>query len=104
MNAFSTKFRELVIPDITNMCRVQGLLVALERRTFAEACLEVWRSARIRGASVLPPEIQDDLEEWIQLAILEAEEEFTPSVEERRTIADRVADDISAWEAKWLAV
>lgn len=98
---FAAAFREHVQPDLKRLCRVQGLLVALERRSFAEAYEAVFADARRRGALMLPADLFAGLENWITCSILAAETEFRPSVEEYRALADRVAADIERCEAAW---
>jgi hypothetical protein len=98
---FASTFGELVTPELARMCRVQGLLVALELRPFHEAYDTVWRVARRRGALMLPMQLLADLEDWIMTRILLAEAEARPGVEEYRAIVDRVVEDIERVEAMW---
>ena len=101
MTTFPATFRELVIPDLRRLCRVHGLFVALDNRTFSEAFSAVWQEASCRGALLLPDNLMLEIEEWVMLTILKHEAEFRPSIEEYRRMADRVIEDIERCEAQW---
>jgi hypothetical protein len=98
---FAATFRDIVIPDITRLCRAQGLFVALALREFSDAWSTVMAHATRRGASALPADILQQLDDFIGTSILRAVDEFMPSILERRAIADRVAIDIARCEAAW---
>lgn len=83
------------------MCRVQALLIALDRCGFLDAWAEVWREARRRGVLHLSAGDITNLDEWVSGRLLVYEAEFRPSVLERRAIVEKVAADIERCEARW---
>lgn len=89
------------MPALRSAAQLQGLLLALDRRTFTEAYDEVMDLARVRGALYLDDHVFAEMEEWIAKEITCACDKFEPSVQERRDIVNRVAADIAQCEAAW---
>lgn len=101
VSTFAATFREIVMPMLKSRARVQGLFLALGRRTFTEAYDEVFGLASARGALHLDDSLLSELEGWIAKELIASCNEFEPQVEERRQIADRVAVDVARCEAAW---
>lgn len=98
MSTFAATFRNIVMPRLRRQARVQGLFVALDLRTFSEACSSVWADASRRGAAHLPDSLIDELNDWIATQVLNAAIEFEPT-EEDKARAERVWADVSQWNS-----
>jgi hypothetical protein len=67
---FAGHFRELVAPRLKELCRRQGVLVAMELETFTGAQAVIVREARRFGSGYLPPAVLDDLLDKIAIWLL----------------------------------
>ena len=70
MTTFAATFRALVMPHLRRAVRLQAFALSRGRCTFTEASGGVWRLARNRGALHLPPSLMEELEDWIDAALL----------------------------------
>ena len=93
MSDFASAFREIVVPDLKQRCRAQGLFVALGLADFSDAQSAVIQRAYSRGAGNLPDEIQIDLLNWISTLVLRATDEAESRNVAYRAMSDRVAAD-----------
>lgn len=65
MKLFSAHFRDHVIPRLHNLVRAEAVCIAHGVEGFDDACNVVMRHARELGAMHLPPNIFEELEDWI---------------------------------------
>lgn len=99
MSTFAATFRELVMPDLRRMCRLQALAVARGRCGFSDASNSVFAHARARGATHLPVSLIADngqrrdlileLHDWIDVTILKT----IADVESRPDAAREIVDE-----------
>lgn len=67
--SFALHFRQHVMPRLNNLAKANALCVARNVETYSGACSSVMRYAKKYGAFQLPPELIDELYEWIQIRV-----------------------------------
>lgn len=87
-------FRAEAAPEIKRLCRVYGLFLAQDARSYADAVDEVMQRAVALGAGYLEHNHIADLEQWVSAQILVGYDEFLPTVTAHRNLANRVAADL----------
>jgi hypothetical protein len=92
---FPDAFAKHVVPLIHRALRAQGLFIALEMSTWADAYAEIWRIANQRGAAHLPDATHDLLDTFILVGLSEAIEMAQPAVARAVEAADRVHADVT---------
>jgi hypothetical protein len=85
---FATAFRELVMPDMRRMCRLQAVFIAHGRHSFTHGSGVAWRLATRRGATHLPVAVVDQLDDWIDTTILTTIAEIEASPDTAPAIVD----------------
>ncbi len=99
MSTFASMFRELVTPALERECYVQGVLISCGLEDFGGAERRIRAVAHARGAAFLPEHLHDSLTDWILTRLLRHIEGAEARAAPGRAIADKVAADITAWEA-----